>query len=410
MLNAADTQSGITRRVRARVNNGIFRSIHGSQIIYNVCWEDPRVDRRAMQIQPDSRILVITSAGCNALEYLLDDPKEIVAVDMNPRQNALFQLKRAAFLTLAWHDVFQIFGRGWHPRFAELYATHLRPELSADAREWWDGHQHYFAGTGPRPSFHWRGSSGFLAWSLTRPLMLHSGARQAALRLFESESLEEQERHFAVLQDVFWNRATDWIVRQDAALAMVGVPRAQRELVDRQYANGMPAFIQEVLQHIFTRLPIQDNYFYRGYLLGGYTPTCCPEHLREENFETIRARVHRIKVHTNTVAGLLRGWQGPDFSHFVLLDHQDWLAHHAPDLLVDEWVQLLTRAAPGALYLMRSATMNIDFFPNFVERAITLDRPLATALQTGDRVGSYPGFVIARLNETTGPFSLQAAP
>ena len=32
---------------------------------------------------------MITSGGCNALDYLLDEPRRIYAVDMNPRQNAL---------------------------------------------------------------------------------------------------------------------------------------------------------------------------------------------------------------------------------------------------------------------------------------------------------------------------------
>ncbi|HCP39587.1 MAG TPA: DUF3419 domain-containing protein, partial [Verrucomicrobiales bacterium] len=71
------------------MNQKWFRGIHGSQLVYNTCWEDPRMDRRWMKLDASSRVLMITSAGCNALDYLLDDPKKVVCVDLNYRQNAL---------------------------------------------------------------------------------------------------------------------------------------------------------------------------------------------------------------------------------------------------------------------------------------------------------------------------------
>ena len=48
-----------------------FKFIHSYKLIYNTCWEDPRVDKQAMAIGPEDRIMVITSAGCNALDYAL---------------------------------------------------------------------------------------------------------------------------------------------------------------------------------------------------------------------------------------------------------------------------------------------------------------------------------------------------
>jgi S-adenosylmethionine-diacylglycerol 3-amino-3-carboxypropyl transferase len=67
----------------------IFKNVHGSNLVYNICWEDPRCDRQIMNIGEDSKIVMITSAGCNALDYLLDNPAEINCIDLNSRQNAL---------------------------------------------------------------------------------------------------------------------------------------------------------------------------------------------------------------------------------------------------------------------------------------------------------------------------------
>ena len=71
------------------VNRRIFTTVHGNNLVYNTCWEDPRLDRQALEFGPDDNVLVITSAGCNALDYALAGPNHVNAVDMNPRQNRI---------------------------------------------------------------------------------------------------------------------------------------------------------------------------------------------------------------------------------------------------------------------------------------------------------------------------------
>ena len=44
-----------------------FHLVHGHNLVYNTCWEDPRLDRVALEIKPTDNVLVITSAGCNAV-------------------------------------------------------------------------------------------------------------------------------------------------------------------------------------------------------------------------------------------------------------------------------------------------------------------------------------------------------
>ncbi len=43
-----------------------FRKIHGNNLVYNTCWEDPRCDRELLELKADSEVVMITSAGCNA--------------------------------------------------------------------------------------------------------------------------------------------------------------------------------------------------------------------------------------------------------------------------------------------------------------------------------------------------------
>jgi S-adenosylmethionine-diacylglycerol 3-amino-3-carboxypropyl transferase len=52
-----------------RLNGSVFSWIHGNNLVYNTCWEDPRLDRLALNLSHNDHVLVITSAGCNALDY-----------------------------------------------------------------------------------------------------------------------------------------------------------------------------------------------------------------------------------------------------------------------------------------------------------------------------------------------------
>ncbi len=132
----------------------VFHRVHKSNLVYNTCWEDPRCDRELMAIDADSEIVMITSAGCNALDYLLDAPKAVHCIDMNPRQNALLELKRAFFRQSDPETLFQVFGRGSHEAFPELYQQQLRSALPAYAQEYWDEHLNYFSPKGLRKSFY----------------------------------------------------------------------------------------------------------------------------------------------------------------------------------------------------------------------------------------------------------------
>src|SRR5215475_8119078 len=111
-----------TPTARQRLNTRLFRAVHRRNLIYNTCWEDPRLDRVALNLGPDDRLVVITSAGCNALDYLLAGCGEIHAVDVNPIQNALLDLKRAAVLNLDHDSFFELFGDGRTPRARQLYS------------------------------------------------------------------------------------------------------------------------------------------------------------------------------------------------------------------------------------------------------------------------------------------------
>jgi betaine lipid synthase len=80
-------------------------------------------------MQSDDVVLSLTSGGCNLLDMLLDGPRKVVGVDLNPCQNHLVELKKAAIKRLDYEDVWKMFGEGKHENIRELYRLHLQPFL-----------------------------------------------------------------------------------------------------------------------------------------------------------------------------------------------------------------------------------------------------------------------------------------
>jgi S-adenosylmethionine-diacylglycerol 3-amino-3-carboxypropyl transferase len=190
-------------------------------------------------------------------------------------------------------------------------------------------------------------------------------------------------------------------------MSLLGVPRAQLHQIRRHYARGVVAFIQECIEAVFGELSLADNYFWRVYLTGRYTSSCCPEYLKEENFEQLKAGLaDRVEVYTGTVSSYLRQCDAP-ITKFVLLDHMDWLSTHAAAALAEEWQFIVDRAASGARVIWRSGGLFTDFVDPIevlfqgrrmhVGDLLSYDRERAARLHKTDRVHTYGNFYIADL-------------
>lgn len=376
---------GLTHTLQERV----FRQIHGNTLVYNTCWEDPRCDRELMDFRADSKILMLTSAGCNALDYLLDNPAEIHCVDLNPRQNALLEFKKALIDGSDHATLFDFFGNGATTQFKQVFKNVVAPRLpEASYRQYWHRHQDYFDGKGLRRSFYWRGSSGAVAWLVNKWMRSQPEVFRLASQLFESRNLEEQQARYSQFEPHILNRFVRWMLSRHVVQSMLGVPKAQQHLAAEYFPDGMSGYLRHCLRHVFTTLPLTDNYFWKLYFYGKYTADCCPNYLKAEHFDTLKGRVARVKTHTMSLSDFLLAYPG-QYSHFILLDHQDWLAAKLRPALEEEWRLILENAAPGARVLLRSASFEIDFIPDFVKERVRFDREKAKAVQAKDRVGTY---------------------
>lgn len=388
------------------VSRRVFQTVHGNNLVYNTCWEDPRLDRVALDFGPQDNVMVITSAGCNALDYSLVGPNHVHAVDMNPRQNALLDLKKSAIRNLDYGDFFKMFGDGRLPGVKQIYTDKLRAELPAWSKEFWDRKIKWF--DNPKRSFYFRGTSGLFARMIKTYTDKVIRVRPHLTALLEAKSVDEQreiyEKH---LREKFWTGVMKFAMNRDTTMSMLGVPKAQRRQIETQYPGGLVKFIQDCMESVFAELPIHDNYFWRVYLNGKYTSDCCPEYLKEENFEKLKNEaVDKVTTHTDSVQGFLEKHDG-QISRFILLDHMDWLSDQFFPLLESEWQAIIDSAAPEARLIWRSGGLRTDFIEQVkvkldgqikqVSPLLTYRPDLSSELHEKDRVHTYGSFYIAEL-------------
>lgn len=388
------------------IGQRVFTAVHGNNLVYNTCWEDPRLDRQALELRPSDRVLVITSAGCNALDYTLTGPEHVHAVDMNPRQNALLDLKKSAIKNLEFDDFFSMFGDGRLPGIKPIYQQKLRADLPEWSQQFWDRKIKWFDNS--RKTFYFRGTSGAVARAMKIYTDRVIKVRPHLDRLMEANSLDEQreiyEQH---LKKKFWSGIVKFTLNRDTTMSMLGVPKAQRRQIDTQYKGGLLQFMQDCLENVFVKIPMKENYFWQLYMNGKYSRECCPEYLTADGFQSLKdGLVDRVSTHTNSVQGFLDSYEGT-ISRFILLDHMDWLSDRFFPLLESEWQAIVNRATPDARIIWRSGGLQTDFIDQVqvqhngqltrIAPLLKYNTELADQLHQKDRVHTYGSFYIADL-------------
>lgn len=388
------------------MSSRVFNLVHQHNLVYNTCWEDPRLDREALELGPDDTVLVITSAGCNALDYALVGPKQVYAVDMNPRQNALLELKLAGIRQLDYDTFFELFGRGYSRNARQVYRDCLRADLSPFAQRYWDRRIRFF--TNPRRTFFFRGTSGTFARLMNLYINKVLRLRPWVDAILRASSVEEQRQIYEQrIRDRLWTRPMHFAMNRDTTLSLVGVPKAQRRQVEQQYDGKIANFVRDCLEAVLTQIPLSDNYFWRVYMTGEYSPDCCPEYLKQESFNKLKGGlVDRVSAHTDSVQGFLQA-HDVAISRFVLLDHMDWLSDQFFPLLEAEWQAIVNRATPDARIIWRSGGMRTEFVDRVrvqiggqtrsVGEMLRYNLELADQLHRRCRVHTYGSFYIADL-------------
>ena len=299
--------------------------------VYNQIWEDPSVDLDALALTSEHRVLTIASGGCNVLNYLTANPREILAVDLNPHHVALTRLKLAALSHLPDHEsFFRFFGAADDKDNLAAFDAHLCPNLDETARLYWNSRK---SPVSPRRiemfsrNLYRHGLLGrFIG-------LLHGLARLHGKRLediLEAKTPGEQRRAFdRVIAPLFDSATVKLLSKSPVSLYALGIPPAQ---YDALVAEGDAiSVLRERVERLACDFPLHDNYFAwqafgRGYDRQGRRAV--PDYLSADHYEVIKARAGRVSVHHDSLVDFLARQPAGSIHRFVLLDAQDWMTNH----------------------------------------------------------------------------------
>jgi S-adenosylmethionine-diacylglycerol 3-amino-3-carboxypropyl transferase len=263
------------------------------RLIFTCSWEDPESDRRALRIRPGDTLMTITSGACNTIGFLLDDPKSILAVDINPSQSHVLELKIAAMKHLTYQAFIHFLGLLPSSDRLEIYSS-LRDRLTEKAVDFWD-HNLKTLGKG----FLMNGRYENFIKMVGRLIGIIVG-RKAVDGLFVNKPLAEQKEFFDRMWDNWRTSLLFHLFYNKQTLARMGLKADYF-----RFDDGAPSFGESFLRKfrgVVANIPTQGNYFLYLYLNGRYrTLKEVPDYLREENFDVIKGRLDRIRIVTSDV-------------------------------------------------------------------------------------------------------------
>ena len=366
-----------------------------NEYIYAFTWEDTRVDERILKLTSKDVVLAITSAGDNILSYALASPARIHAVDLNPNQNHLLELKVAAFSALPYSDFWKIFGEGKHRDFRQLLLSRLSPHMSSRAFQYWLNHTHIFTKNGSRGLYETGGSRH--AIRVVRLLSGTLGFRSELLAMLECKTLNEQREIWTKrIRPFIMSRLLSYFVVSSEKFlwAALGVPHNQLAMLEADHlaheslpdtnASASPLehterelnksrtsavweyMVQTLEPVIETSLIGEDNPYYLVCIQGSYSQRCHPDYLKPKSHQKLSRgnAFDGLRIHTDEINEVVSRLAPGTLTVAVVMDSMDWFNPGAED--ASRQIEKLNRALKlGGRVMLRSAALTPWYISTF---------------------------------------------
>lgn len=380
------------------------------EYIYAFTWEDSRVDARILNLKSDDVVLAICSAGDNILSYVMQSPARVHAVDLNPTQCHLLELKVAGYHALCYEDFWKIFGEGKHPDFRRLLVSKLSPHLSSRAFQYWLSNAHIFTSRRGRGLYDTGGSKH--AIRAMRWVTRIFGLGRSVQGILEAKTLNEQREIWrsAIRPAIFSGLLNRLVVSQESFLwSALGVPKNQLAMIESDHAalcasesskskkkakptrsDAVWNFMVDTLDPVAENTHLAaDNPYYHVCLAGQFSRQCHPEYLSPQ----AHARLSRpgafdgLRMHTDEIDEVIARITPGTLTVAVVMDSMDWFDPQSN--AATQQIRRLNRALKtGGRVMLRSAARTPWYVKVFESEGFAAKRH-------GERVG---GNCIDRVN------------
>ncbi len=353
-------------------------------ILFSASNEDSQSELRVFGPMEGQRVLCVTAGGGRVLNLVAQRPAEILAVDLNPAQNALLELKIEGMRELDHAGYLAFLGARPGVDRMRVYER-LRPRLSHAAQSFFDASPDVVENgallSGKLERFFEKLAT---VMRLTHPL----GIR----RLFAFDDIEQQRAFLNGASMAVWRVLARNLARRWVMEVFSGDPGFYRYVPPHVALHE--AIYNRVYGHFSNHLARQ-NPLMQIVFFGRYTyEPALPIYLNAATYERTKAALEHVRIETitTTVDDALARAGGPGYDVFSISDISSYLDDEAHARLFERVIEV---ARPGARLCSRS---NIYHRPLAAEheRRIRRDLELERRLSIDDHSCVHE-FVVGRL-------------
>ena len=348
-----------------------------SRLIFTHNWEDPAIDEKVLKIKEGDSVFTITSGGCNSLGFLRFNPSAIYCVDINPAQNYLMELKKAAFKNLDYETCCAFFGLLPCNNRKKILLL-LEKNISQEASKFWNENKDIISN-----GIIMNGRYERFVKIAGKLLRLLQGTKKVKT-FFSLSSADEQKKFY----DEQWdNKKWRWIFN-----TMFNKKRlAKKGLVSDyfHFDDGSSSFSESFYKrasHVMKDIPVETNYFIALYFLGHYVNNKnVPEYLKPENFSIIKNNIDKIYPVSADSKYWLQQQPAEMFHAFALSNICELMDDGDTHKLFSE---VIRTSKPGARVIFRNLMIPREV-PEDLQDKIKKDESLSKQIQFEDRSFVY---------------------
>jgi S-adenosylmethionine-diacylglycerol 3-amino-3-carboxypropyl transferase len=280
-----------------------FYNVALDRIRYSLVWEDSATLYAGLQLQPSDKVLVITSAGCNVLNALLQKPAQVTAIDLNPIQNKLLLLKKYLILNFEYSVFRGLLGLDGSETVGETWQK-VAPALPDSLKAYWE----------PFFQNHPEGllSAGKLESYLTSFYHTLDKEQQDQLqKLLTFETVPDQIEYFLNTLHRSGFRPQFITYFDEANLSKGRDPKLFKYALE----SGGEAFYNRLVKQLSETL-VKDNFFFHFFFFGAkdLPENILPPCYQEQHYQTLKEQLPNLQIETGEAIDYLLSPAGQEIT------------------------------------------------------------------------------------------------
>lgn len=354
------------------------------KILYSMCWEDPNILIRALKINKNDKVLSIASGGENLFALALQNPKEILALDINKEQIYLVNLKIIAIRVLDFDEFIGFIGLIECSNRISLY-NKLKPYLNIEERVFW------------------RKNRNAIKYGI-----IHCGKFERYLYAFRRYILpliikKNKIREYLDISTVRYQKTfyvKEWNSWRWKILFKIFFSKTLMQVLGRKKAYFKYNLNKDIAKHYFaraehgiTRISVKNNPFTQYILLGSIQhPIDDHPYLSKINFYKLKKLVGKITLINSDIFIFLEKCEDKKFSKYNLSDIFELMSEKETELILSEMVR--TSYNNGRFCYWNNLVYRKPLFIN----GIKIQTRLSKELHKSDRVFFYSSLAVGKIN------------